>query len=83
MSDNKYNKEAFIKEMKKRRLPEGYRLEANPIIIDVADREYGIVCGCGGKEFSEDGMFGKLFCSACSKQIAIRSVEVGWIDEEE
>ncbi len=81
MSNNKYNKEALIKEMKRARLPEGYRLEAHSIIIEVADREYGIVCGCGSKEFSEDGVFGKLFCSICSKLLAIRSIEVGWIDE--
>lgn len=83
MSNPKYNKEAFIKEMKKRRLPEEYRLESSSIIIEVADRTYGVVCGCGNKEFSEDDVFGKLFCSECSKQLAVRSVEIGWIDEEE
>lgn len=69
--------------MKKRRLPEEYRLEASPIVIEVADREYGIVCECGSKEFSEDGVFGKLFCSVCSEPLAVRSIEIGWVDEEE
>ncbi len=85
MSDSrhKYNKEALIKEMKKKRLPEGYRLKASPIIIEVGGREYGIVCGCGNKEFSEDSVFRNLFCSACSKLLAMRSIEMGWITDEE
>lgn len=82
-SKHKYNKEALIKEIKKRRLPEGYRLEASPIIIEVGGREYGIVCECGNKEFSEDDLFSKLFCSICSKLLAVRSIEMGWITEEE
>lgn len=82
-SKHKYNKEALIKEMKKKRLPEGYRLEASSIIIEVGGKEYGVVCECGNKEFSEDGVFSKLFCSMCSKLLAVRSVEAGWITEEE
>ncbi len=80
---HKYNKEALLREMKKRQVPGGFRLEVGTIGIDIGDRTYGILCVCGSKEFSEDSVFGKIFCSGCKKQLAIRSIEVGWVDEEE
>lgn len=83
MSNGRYDKEAFEREMKRSQLPEGFRLERGPIGIDIADRTYGIICECGSKKFSEDGVFGKLFCSECKKQLAVRAVETGWIDEED
>ena len=78
---HKYNEEAFLREMKRRQMPENFRLEASPIGIDIGDRTYGILCECGSKNFSEDNVFGRIFCSECEKQLAIRSVEVGWVDE--
>lgn len=85
MVDNKhkYNKKALIREIKKNQFPEGFRLKRSSIGIDVVDRTYGIVCGCGSKEFSEDSVFRKLFCSECDKQLAIRAMETGWVDEED
>jgi hypothetical protein len=82
VSNGRYNKEALEREMKRRQFPEGFRLKRSPIGIDVVDRTYGIVCECGSKEFSEDNVFGKLFCSECNKQLAIRAEETGWVDEE-
>jgi len=83
VSNDRYNKDAFIREMKRRQFPEDFRLEATPIAIDVVDRTYGIICECGSKEFSEDDVFGKLFCSECNKQLAVRAVETGWVVEED
>lgn len=67
-------------EMKRIIAPPGFSLDTGPIAIDVVDRTYGIQCECGCTNFSEDEEFSKLFCSECKKPIAIRVVEIGWVN---
>ena len=81
---HKYNKKALEDEIKRSMFPEGFRLEAGAIGIDVVDRTYGVICECGSKEFTEDEEFVKIFCSDCGKTLAIRAaVQVGWVNEED
>lgn len=76
------NKKDIEDAMKRQFAPEGFRLEEGPIGIDVVDRTYGILCECGSISFSEDEEFEKLYCSDCKKTLAIRSIEVGWVDDD-
>lgn len=76
------NKKEIEDAMKRQFAPEGFRLEEGPIGIDVVDRTYGIRCECGSISFSEDEEFEKLYCSSCEKILAVRSIEVGWVDDD-
>jgi len=76
------NKKEIEDALKRQMSPEGFRLEEGPIGIDVVDRTYGIRCECGSISFSEDEEFEKIYCSKCGKMIAVRSIEVGWVDED-
>ncbi len=76
------NKKEIEDAMKREMFPEGFRLEKGPIGIDVVDRTYGIRCECGSISFSEDELLENLYCSSCEKTLAVRSIEVGWLDED-
>ncbi len=76
------NKKEIEDAMKRQFVPEGFRLEEGPIGIDVVDRTYGIRCECGSISFSEDEEFEKIYCSSCEKELAVRSIEVGWVDND-
>jgi len=66
-------------EMRRMSAPKDFRMKKYPIAIDVVDRTYGIVCGCGSSEFDEDKKFEKLTCSECGQLLAIRTAEIGWL----
>jgi hypothetical protein len=69
------------KMMRRSMYPEGFTLKNGPILIDVVDRTYGVYCECGSRYFSEDTETSTLFCSECSKILAVRAIEDGWINE--
>lgn len=73
------DKKEIEKMIKRSFYPENFKLDAGPILIDVVDREYGIYCECGSRNFSEDAACSKLYCSECEKTLATRFVEDGWI----
>jgi len=71
-----------IEKMVKRSIaPSGFKLVKGPILIDVIDRTYGVYCGCGGREFSEDQETSKIYCSECEKVLAVRAIVDGWVKD--
>lgn len=78
---NEAIKSREIERMIKREMaPPGFRLDKGAIALDVVDRTYGLQCGCGCIDFSEDEDLSEIFCSGCKKTIAVRAIEIGWVD---
>ena len=53
--------------------PDDFVLKQGQIGITVGARDYGLLCPCGGVEFSEDDDLRALACSTCGGIIAIRA----------
>lgn len=66
--------------MKRQMAPKGFRLNEGAIALDVVDRTYGLRCDCGSINFSEDENLSEIFCCECKKIIAVRAIEIGWLD---